>query len=368
MSIIRSSRGMSTEVPLWWEDGALSLIDQTALPHEVRSRRCTSWEDVAEAIRSLRVRGAPAIGLAAAYGLALAAADGPAGSRGEQLARLRVAAAGLRAARPTAVNLAWALERLLAAADATPDGDRVDVRVLDEAHRLARADLTVNRRMAANGAALLPEGCSVLTYCNTGMLATGGWGTAFGVLRQAHEAGRRIRVIACETRPVLQGARLTAWELLRCGIPATLITDNAAATMMRAGDVGAVIVGADRIAANGDTANKVGTYGLAVLAQAHGLPFYVAAPLSTVDLATPEGTVIPIEERSPDEVTTLAGARVAPPGIAVRNPAFDVTPNRLITAIITEAGVLRPPYTVALRAALDAETHSAASTDMGAGQ
>jgi methylthioribose-1-phosphate isomerase len=359
---------MSTEAPLWWEDGALSLIDQTALPHEVQTRRCITWEEVAEAISALRVRGAPAIGLAAAYGLALAAAEGAGGrGRGERLARLRVAAAGLRATRPTAVNLTWALGRLLAVAEATPDPDRLAERLLDEAHALARADLAINRRMAANGAALLPDGASVLTYCNTGMLATGGWGTAFGVLRQAHEDGRRIRVVVCETRPMLQGARLTGWELLRCGIPATLITDNAAATLMRAGEINAVIVGADRIAANGDTANKVGTYALAVLAHAHGLPFYVAAPLSTVDLATPEGTVIPIEERSPDEVTMLAGARVAPAGIAVRNPAFDVTPYRLITAIITEAGVLRPPYTVSLRAALDAGAGGAAAgVDAGA--
>jgi methylthioribose-1-phosphate isomerase len=359
---------MTTEVPLWWEDGALSLIDQTALPHEVRTRRCITWEDVAEAIRALRVRGAPAIGLAAAYGLALAAAQDAHGSPTERLARLRVAAAGLRATRPTAVNLAWALDRLLTAAEAVPDSDRLPERLLDEAHALARADLAINRRLAAHGAALFPDGANVLTYCNTGMLATGGWGTAFGVLRQAHEAGRGIRVVACETRPVLQGARLTAWELVRCGIPATLITDNAAATLMRAGDVDAVIVGADRIAANGDTANKVGTYALAVLAHAHGLPFYVAAPLSTVDLATPEGTVIPIEERSPDEVTTVAGTRVAPAGIAVRNPAFDVTPQRLITAIVTEAGVLRPPYIVTLRAALESETGDtvAAGADGGA--
>jgi methylthioribose-1-phosphate isomerase len=343
---------MSTEVPLWWEDGALCLIDQTALPHELRLRRCTTWEDVAEAIRTLRVRGAPAIGLAAAYGLALAAGS-VSGPRGERLARLQVAASGLRATRPTAVNLAWALDRLLAAAEATPEAERFAERLLAEADALARADVEINRRMAAHGAALFPEGTCVLTYCNSGMLATGGWGTAFGVLRQAHEEGRRIRVIACETRPLLQGARLTAWELVQHGIPATLITDNAAATLMRAGDVDAVIVGADRIAANGDTANKVGTYALAVLAHAHGLPFYVAAPLSTVDLATPEGTVIPIEERSPDEVTMLAGTRVAAPGIAVRNPAFDVTPHRLITAIVTDAGVLRPPYTVTLRGALD---------------
>jgi methylthioribose-1-phosphate isomerase len=342
---------MSTEVPLWWEGGALCLIDQTALPHDLRSCRCTTWEQVADAIRALRVRGAPAIGLAAAYGLALAARSAT-GSPTEQLARLRMAASGLRATRPTAVNLAWALDRMLATADATSEAGGLPGRLLEEAHAMARADLEMNHRMAAHGAALFPEGASVLTYCNTGMLATGGWGTAFGVLRQAHDEGRRIRVVACETRPVLQGARLTAWELMQHGIPATLITDNAAATLMRAGEIDAVIVGADRIAANGDTANKVGTYALAVLAHAHGLPFYVAAPLSTVDLATPEGTVIPIEERSADEVTMLGGTRVAAPGIAVRNPAFDVTPHRLITAIVTEAGVLRPPYAVTLRAAL----------------
>ncbi|HKX19630.1 MAG TPA: S-methyl-5-thioribose-1-phosphate isomerase, partial [bacterium] len=272
-----------------------------------------------------------------------------------RLRQLRRAAEGLRATRPTAVNLAWALDRLLALADAT-EAERLPARLLAEAHAMAAADVELNRRMAAHGAALFPEGASVLTYCNTGMLATGGWGTAFGVLRQAHEEGRRIRVIACETRPVLQGARLTAWELMQRGIPATLITDNAAASLMGAGEVNAVIVGADRIAANGDTANKVGTYALAVLAHAHGLPFYVAAPLSTVDLATPEGTVIPIEERSADEVTTLGGARVAAAGIAVRNPAFDVTPHRLITAIVTEAGVLRPPYTVTLRDAREGAT------------
>jgi len=355
---------MRTDAPLWWKDGAVHLLDQTALPHEVRSLRCATWDDVAEAIRALRVRGAPAIGLAAAYGLALAAQSGR-GSRTERLAQLRAAAAGLRATRPTAVNLAWALDRLLAVAEATPDGEALAGRLLAEADALARRDLETNRRMAAHGAALLPEGAGVLTYCNTGMLATGGWGTAFGVLRWAHEHGQRIRVVACETRPVLQGARLTAWELLQAGIPATLITDNAAATIMRAGEVNAVIVGADRIAANGDTANKVGTYALAVLAHAHGLPFYVAAPLSTVDLATPEGTVIPIEERSPDEVTMLAGTRVAAAGIAVRNPAFDVTPNRLITAIVTEAGVLRPPYTVALRDAIDREAAGAAAPAAG---
>jgi methylthioribose-1-phosphate isomerase len=364
---------MSAEVPLWWEDGALCLIDQTALPHEFLIRRCTTWEDVAEAIRSLRVRGAPALGLAAAYGLVLAArpsqglpGGGDAARGPGRLTHLRAAAAGLRATRPTAVNIGWALDRLLARAEAVPEGEPLHERLLAEAEAMARADIEANRRMASYGAALFPGGASVLTYCNTGMLATGGWGTAFGVLRQAHEDGRRIRVIVCETRPVMQGARLTAWELMRGGIPGTLITDNAAGALMRAGEVNAVIVGADRIAANGDTANKIGTYTLAVLAHAHGLPFYVAAPLTTVDLATAEGNVIRIEERSPDEVTTVRGVRVAAAGIAVRNPAFDVTPHRLITAIVTEAGVIRPPYHAALRAAVEAVRRRSAGGGGGA--
>jgi methylthioribose-1-phosphate isomerase len=340
---------MSVDAPLWWEDGALVLIDQTVLPHEVRTMRCTSWEDVAAAIRTLRVRGAPAIGLAAAYALVLAART--AGQAEASRARLAVqrAAQGLRETRPTAVNLGWALDRLLRAAQECETSRDLATRLLDEAHAIARADLEVNRRIGRHGAALLPPGARVLTYCNTGWLATGGYGTALGVLRRAHEQGRRIRVVACETRPVLQGARLTMWELLQLGIPATLITDNAAGALMRAGALDAVIVGADRVAANGDVANKVGTYTLAVLARAHRLPFFVAAPLSTVDLATPSGEAIPIEERAADEVTSLAGVRIAPDGVTVRNPAFDVTPHALVTAIITEAGVVRRPYPAGLR-------------------
>ncbi len=350
---------MSTDAPLWWEDGALLLIDQTALPHEVRTLSCTSWEQVAEAIRTLRVRGAPAIGLAAAYGLALAARAG---------ASLEEAAAGLRATRPTAVNLAWALDRLLGVARATPEPADRAARLLDAARELARADAEANRRIGRYGAALLPPGARVLTYCNTGMLATGGYGTALGVLRRAHEEGRGIRAIVCETRPVLQGARLTTWELGQLGIPATLITDNAAGALMRAGEIDAVIVGADRIAANGDVANKVGTYTLAVLARAHQIPFYVAAPCSTVDLGTPSGEAIPIEERPPDEVTTLAGIRVAPAGVAVRNPAFDVTPYELVAAIVTDGGCIRPPYAEGLRRALAAARQDAgAATAWGPG-
>ncbi len=347
---------MSEDAPLWWDDGALVLIDQTSLPHQVRTRRCASWEDVADAIRTLQVRGAPAIGLAAAYGLALAAR---AAGRAERLQRLREAAAGLRATRPTAVNLGWALDRMLRIAETVADADALPGRLLDAAGQLAQADLAVNRRLGREGAALLAQGARVLTYCNTGMLATGGYGTAFGILRSAHEQGRGIHVVACETRPVLQGARLTAWELGQNGIPFTLITDNAAGALMRAREIDAVIVGADRVAANGDVANKVGTYTLAVLARAHSVPFYVAAPLSTVDLSTPRGDAIPIEERAPEEVTTVAGVRVAPAGVAVHNPAFDVTPHALVTAIVTEAGVIRPPYGAGLRRAAAAEAAGA---------
>jgi methylthioribose-1-phosphate isomerase len=343
---------MSVDAPLWWEDGALCLLDQTGLPHEVRTLRCTSWEEVAEAIKSLRVRGAPAIGITAAFGLALAARAQARQPLGDALEALRRVSSALRATRPTAVNLAWALDRMLRVAEACGDTSALAPALLDAAQALARADVETNHRIGEHGAGLIPVGGKVMTYCNTGMLATAGYGTAFGVLRCAHEQGRGIHVIACETRPVLQGARLTAWELVRAGIPATLITDNAAGALMYTGGVDTVVVGADRIAANGDVANKVGTYTLAVLAQAHGVPFYVAAPLSTVDLGTPSGEEIPIEERHPEEIVTVGHVRVAPLEIAVRNPAFDVTPHALITAIITEAGVIRPPYAAGLRRAV----------------
>jgi len=343
---------MEVDAPLWWEDGALCLLDQTGLPHDVRTVRCTSWEEVAEAIRALRIRGAPAIGLAAAYGLVLAARAQARHPSREPVEDLRRVAEALRATRPTAVNLAWALDRMLTVAGGSPDAAGLPQRLLEAAEALARADVDTNRRIGEHGAALLSAGARVLTYCNTGMLATAGYGTAFGVLRRAHEQGRGIHVIACETRPVLQGARLTAWELLRAGIPATLITDNAAGALMRASGVTTVIVGADRIAANGDVANKVGTYTLAVLARTHAIPFYVAAPLSTVDLDTPSGASIPIEERPPGEIVSVGGVRVAPPEIQVRNPAFDITPHDLVTAFMTEAGVIRPPYDSGLRNAV----------------
>ena len=345
---------MNFDAPLWWEAGALCLLDQTALPHEVRILRCTSWEEVAEAIRSLQIRGAPAIGVAAAYGMVLAAGAAAGAPAGERLLALRRAAAGLAATRPTAVSLTWSLGQMLEVAGGVSDPSALPSRLLDAAHALARADVEINRHIAAHGAPLLPPGGRILTYCNTGMLATAGYGTAFGVLRHAHEQGRGIHVIACETRPVLQGARLTAWELLRAGIPATLITDNAAGALMHAAGVDAAIVGADRIAANGDVANKVGTYTLAVLARAHRIPFYVAAPLSTIDLTIPSGDAIPIEERRAEEVLAAGGVRVAPAGIAVRNPAFDITPHALVSAMITESGVIRPPYAAGLEQAVTA--------------
>ncbi|MDQ7857528.1 MAG: S-methyl-5-thioribose-1-phosphate isomerase [Armatimonadota bacterium] len=334
---------------VWWEEGTVRLVDQTRLPHETVVAVCATAADVASAIRTLRVRGAPAIGVTAAYGLALAAYRA-AEAGADALAAVEAASGLLRAARPTAVNLRWAVDRLLAVARGAPRGAALAERLLAEAEAIAAADVAANQAIGRLGAAMIGHGECILTYCHTGGLATAGYGTAFGILRAAHEAGRGIRVVACETRPVLQGARLTAWELLQHGIPGVLITDNVAGSLMARGEVDRVIVGADRIARNGDVANKIGTYALAVLARAHGIPFVVAAPTSTVDLATPDGAAIPIEERDAHEVTHLAGVRVAPEGIAVRNPAFDVTPHRLITAIVTEAGVAAPPYDRSLAA------------------
>jgi methylthioribose-1-phosphate isomerase len=285
--------------------------------------------------------------VAAAYGLALAAAS-PATSFDGLLEDLHRAAGTLAATRPTAVNLNWALRRVLAAAEAAADVDAAQRTVLAEARRIHQEGLEADRRLSELGADLIPDGAAVLTHCNTGALATAGYGTALGVLRAAHEQGKRLHVYATETRPLLQGARLTTWELLREGIPATLVVDSAAGGLLRRGIVACVVVGADRIAANGDVANKVGTYGLAVLAHENGVPFYVAAPSSTVDLSLASGDGIPIEERAPEEVTTFAGRHVAAEGIAVANPAFDVTPHRYVTAIITERGIAREPYREAL--------------------
>jgi methylthioribose-1-phosphate isomerase len=308
-----------TAEPLRWESGALLVLDQRALPSDERWIHCKSVDEVADCIRTLAVRGAPAIGIAAAYAMALAAA------RGEDLA---AAAATLRATRPTAVNLGWALDRALAA-----DGD-----LLELARRLHADQDEADRRLAQLGAERFAPGDRALTHCNAGALATAGYGTAGGVLRAAWEAGRLAEVWVDETRPLLQGARLTAWELERAGIPHRVVTDSTAGSLLAAGAVDRIVVGADRIAANGDVANKIGTYPLAVLAARHQVPFYVAAPLSTIDPATPTGAAIPIEERDPAEVA---------PGAF--NPAFDVTPAELVRAIFTEAGVLEAPYEKAIR-------------------
>jgi methylthioribose-1-phosphate isomerase len=309
-------------------DDHVRLIDQRELPGRLVFIEARSVGELCDAISTLAIRGAPALGVAGAMGIALAVVGGE---------PLDGAAARLVATRPTAVNLAWGVARASAAADPVA-----------EAQRLAADDVARNRRLGSFGADLVPEGGRVLTHCNAGALACAGYGTAVGVIRAAWEAGRRPSVWVDETRPVLQGARLTAWELDRLGIPATLVADAMAGSLMAAGDVDCVVVGADRIAANGDTANKIGTYSLAVLAHHHGVPFYVAAPVSTIDLSCRSGGDIPVERRSGDEVSSIAGVAVAPAGIAVENRAFDVTPAALITAIVTDEGVARPPFEAVL--------------------
>ncbi len=332
--------------PIRWESGTLYLLDQTALPHISREVRCTSAIDTAAAIQRMQVRGAPAIGVAAAFGMALAAAtlsDSQCPEDAEQI--LRDAGTILKAARPTAVNLAWAVQRMLVKAEAISFNPRDLPTVLEtEAKRIMAEDIQTNMLIGQHGAALFDQNDGILTYCNTGSLATAGYGTALGVIRSAHQSGKGIQVMACETRPFLQGARLTAYELKAEHIPFVLITDNMAGHFMAQGRIQRVIVGADRIAANGDTANKIGTYSLAVLARAHEIPFYVAAPFSTIDLTLENGDQIPIEERPAREVTHIQEVPIAPTGIQVENPSFDVTPAALITAIITERGVIYPPY------------------------
>ncbi len=328
--------------------GRVIILDQRRLPGEVVFWECSTYPEVAEAIRSLAVRGAPAIGIAAAYGLVLAADSAPEGE--DFWPYLERAAGHLRKTRPTAVNLFWALDRMLQVGrSAGGKPAAVRARLTAEAAAIAGEDLEMNRLIGQHGSALIPDGARVLTHCNAGALATAGFGTALGVIRAAVGQGRKVEVFADETRPLLQGARLTAWELMQDGIPVTLVTDGMAGHLMRERRVDLVLVGADRIAANGDVANKIGTYGLAVLARAHGLPFYVAAPTSTVDMALDDGSRIVIEERAPEEVTSIGGVAVAPAGVKVYNPAFDVTPAELVTALITDWGILRPPLRDALR-------------------
>ncbi len=334
-----------------WEDGVVVMIDQRRLPAEEVYLRCTSHGEVALAIREMAIRGAPAIGVAAALGVALGVARSR--SEGKALrAEMDVICADLGATRPTAVNLFWAIERMRRRFEALADagGEALRRGLVAEALAILEEDVSACRRMGDLGASLLPDEARVLTHCNAGALATAGYGTALGVIRSAARLGKIKLVFADETRPFLQGARLTAWELQRDGIPTTLITDNMAGHMMATGEVDAIVVGADRIAANGDVANKIGTYSLAVLAKENDVPFYVAAPVSTFDLATASGRDIPIEERPAHEVTHHGGKRLAPEGIAVRNPAFDVTPHRFVTAIVCERGIARAPYTEALSA------------------
>ncbi len=334
-----------------WRDGQVILIDQTKLPGQELYLSLAQPKEVAEAITHMRIRGAPAIGVAAAMGVALAA--DPAVTLPVASARVKKACDLLAATRPTAVNLFWAIERMREVAGLEyPDAGALRKALVKEALNISREQEEADRAIGRNGAALLPEHCRIITHCNAGGLATVEYGTALGVIRAAHEAGKIENVFVDETRPLLQGARLTAWELQQSGIPLTLICDNMAGYLMSRGEIDAAVVGADRIAANGDTANKIGTYPLAVLAERHGVAFYVAAPLSTFDLSLPDGSGIPIEERAPEEICGCGcgGREMAPAGVRVRNPAFDVTPAELITAIITEAGVLQPPSEPEIRA------------------
>jgi len=337
-----------------WDGNGVRMIDQRLLPADFVVNRYTDYREVAEAIRTMVVRGAPAIGAAAGFGLALAALQSQARNCPQLLRDLEEAARRLKEARPTAVNLAWAVDRLLQrAADESLDTvDRLRQALVEEAQRIADEDVEVNRRLGRHGATLIRDGDTILHHCNTGALATVDYGTALGVIRTAHEQGKRIHVLVDETRPRLQGARLTTWELQQLGIPFTLIADNAAGHFMRTGQVDLVLVGADRVAANGDVANKIGTYKLAVVARENGIPFYPCVPTSTIDLSLATGDEIPIEERGAEEVVGLRmadGRPIAPEGIPVANPAFDVTPHRYVTGIVTENGIAYPPFDLSLR-------------------
>jgi len=347
---------------LEWTDQGVRFIDQTKLPTEEVYITCTTHEQVADVIRNMVVRGAPAIGVAAAMGVALGVKNSQAQSTGDLKRDLDAICDVISKTRPTAVNLFWAIRRM------QEKFERIRIRpvpqikqeLIDEARRMHAEDIAANQAMGRHGATLMPNSGGVLTHCNAGALATAGYGTALGVIRAAVEQGKKIHVYADETRPFLQGSRLTAWELMKDGIPTTVISDNMAGVMMKQGKIGAIVVGADRIAANGDVANKIGTYTVAILAKEHGIPFYVAAPISTVDLACPDGSQIPIEQRNSKEVTHIAGKQMAPDGVLVENPAFDVTPAKYVAAIITDKGIARAPYQDSLSklAGREAEVHS----------
>src|SRR5215467_2891950 len=339
------------------EDDAVVMIDQRKLPAQEVYVRCKTAAEVARAIKTMVIRGAPAIGVSAAMGIALGMRKSKATGTQKFAAEFQKLCDLMAGTRPTAVNLFWAIDRMKrtfgAAVQAGESVDQIKDRLDHEADLIHDEDVASCRAMGAFGADVVPSDAKILTHCNAGALATAGYGTALGVIRGAVEQGKRVAVFADETRPFLQGARLTAWELVRDGIQTTVITDNMAGALMRQGNVDLVVVGADRIAANGDTANKIGTYGVAVLAREHEIPFYVAAPLSTIDLKTPDGAHIPIEERSAKEVTHVGGAQLAPEGALVWNPAFDVTPHKFIAGIITERGIFRPPYVESLRSAFE---------------
>ena len=349
---------MSIIKTLEWTDAGVRFIDQTKLPTEEVYVTCTSYQEVANAIKTMVVRGAPALGVTAGMGVALGVRESKAQTIDELTPEFEEICRVLAATRPTAVNLFWGIRRMqekFAGLRGRPVAE-IKQELIAEAQRMHLEDIAANEAMGRHGAVLLPASGGVLTHCNAGALATAGYGTALGVIRAAVDSGKNLHVFADETRPFLQGSRLTAWELMKDNIPTTLISDNMAGSMMRQGKINAVVVGADRIAANGDVANKVGTYTVAVLAKEHGIPFYVAAPTSTVDLATPDGTGIPIEERASNEVTHLAGKQIAPDGVHVENPAFDVTPHQYVTAIITERGVARAPYGESLKSMVNQKT------------
>ena len=336
---------------LEWTESGVVFIDQTKLPTEEVYVTCTTHQQVADAIRNMVVRGAPAIGVAAAMGIALGVKNSKAENGAVLKKEFDEICETIRQTRPTAVNLFWAIRRMQEKFEALRIRPITQIQhaLIEEAQRMHAEDVAANQSMGRHGAALLPSSGGVLARCNAGALATAGYGTALGVIRAAVAQGKKIHVYADETRPFLQGSRLTAWELMKDGIPTTVISDNMAGAMMQQGKIAAIVVGADRIAANGDVANKIGTYTVAVLAKEHGIPFYVAAPISTVDLATPDGSKIPIEQRNPREVTHIAGKQMAPDGVQVENPAFDVTPAKYVSAIITERGIARAPYTESLK-------------------
>jgi len=343
---------------LEWTPRGVVFIDQTKLPTEEVYVTCTTHQQVADVIRNMVVRGAPAIGVAAAMGIALGVKNSTAENGAEFKRDFDEICETIRQTRPTAVNLFWAIQRMREKFESLSEQGIPQIKqaLMEESQRMHAEDIAANQAMGKHGATLMPSSGGVLTHCNAGALATAGYGTALGVIRAAVEAGKKIHVYADETRPFLQGSRLTAWELMKDGIPTTVISDNMAGVMMQQGKIGAIVVGADRIAANGDVANKIGTYTVAILAKEHGIPFYVAAPISTVDLQTADGSKIPIEQRNKREVSHIAGKQMVPDGVEIENPAFDVTPAKYVAAIITERGIARAPYKVSLQELASAKT------------